>query len=157
PGPAHDCHRAASPAKTSPEGTRPVATACTTAARRRSRARRQRPLPWPSGSTPAGAGHGGHARGAPSAPAGAALPGRRAMDLAVRNGTVVTSAAVFPADVGVDGGRIVQVGGTVPAAARELDATGKLVLPGCVDIHTHLASRPTWRPLDDFGSGTRAA
>jgi dihydropyrimidinase len=79
------------------------------------------------------------------------------MDLAVRNGTVVTSAAVFAADVGVDGGRIVQVGGAVPPAARELDAAGKLVLPGCVDIHTHLTSRPALRPLDDFASGSRAA
>jgi dihydropyrimidinase len=79
------------------------------------------------------------------------------LDLAVRNGTVVTSSTMFRADVGVDGGRIVQVGATVPAAARELDAAGMLVLPGAVDIHTHLTSQPTWRPLDDFTSGTRAA
>jgi dihydropyrimidinase len=31
------------------------------------------------------------------------------------------------------------------------------VLPGCVDLHTHLASTPTWQPLDDFEHGTRAA
>ncbi|MGH2491989.1 MAG: amidohydrolase family protein, partial [Candidatus Limnocylindria bacterium] len=34
---------------------------------------------------------------------------------------------------------------------------GKLVLPGCVDLHTHLASTPTFNPLDDFEHGTRAA
>ena len=45
----------------------------------------------------------------------------------------------------------------MPRAARELDATGKLVLPGCVDLHTHLASTPTFTPLDDFEHGTRAA
>jgi len=45
----------------------------------------------------------------------------------------------------------------VPTAERELDATGLLVLPGCVDMHTHLASTPTFTPLDDFFHGTRAA
>jgi dihydropyrimidinase len=79
------------------------------------------------------------------------------MDLAIRNGTVVTSSGVFPADLGVEGGRIAQVGGAVPAAGREIDATGKLVLPGCVDIHTHLSAANTGPPLDDFFSGTRAA
>jgi len=47
--------------------------------------------------------------------------------------------------------------GDVPRAARELDAAGKLVLPGCVDLHTHLASTPTFTPLDDFEHGTHAA
>ena len=42
-------------------------------------------------------------------------------------------------------------------SAREIDARGKLVLPGCVDLHTHLASTPTFAPLDDFEHGTRAA
>lgn len=79
------------------------------------------------------------------------------MDLVIRNGTVVSCGAMFAADVGVDGGRIVQVGGVVPAADREIDAAGKLVLPGCVDIHTHLSGSNVAPPLDDFGSGTRAA
>ena len=60
------------------------------------------------------------------------------------------------ADVGVQDGRIVAIG-DVARAARELDAAGKLVLPGCVDLHTHLASTPTFTPLDDFEHGTRAA
>jgi dihydropyrimidinase len=45
----------------------------------------------------------------------------------------------------------------VGLAPREIDARGKLVLPGCVDLHTHLASTPTLTPLDDFEHGTRAA
>jgi dihydropyrimidinase len=68
----------------------------------------------------------------------------------------VTVRGTTTADVGVEGGRIVAIG-DVPRASRELDATGKLVLPGCVDLHTHLASTPTFTPLDDFEHGTRAA
>jgi dihydropyrimidinase len=68
----------------------------------------------------------------------------------------VTARGSSRADVGVQDGRVVAIG-DVPRAARELDATGKLVLPGCVDLHTHLASTPTFTPLDDFEHGTRAA
>ena len=78
------------------------------------------------------------------------------IDLAIRGGTVVTARGSLRADVGMEDGRIVAVG-TVPRAERELDASGKLVLPGCVDLHTHLASTPTFTPLDDFEHGTRAA
>src|SRR5262245_45648805 len=79
------------------------------------------------------------------------------MDLAIRHGTIASASAVFAADVGVADGQIVQVGGDVPAAAREIDASGKLVLPGGGDIHTQLTSRPDWQPVDDFARGTRAA
>jgi dihydropyrimidinase len=68
----------------------------------------------------------------------------------------VTRSGTTRADVGVRDGRIVAIG-EVPRAEEELDATGKLVLPGCVDLHTHLASTPTFTPLDDFEHGTRAA
>lgn len=79
------------------------------------------------------------------------------MDLAIRGGTVVTASGSFAADVGIVGERVARVGGDVPPASREIDARGKLVLPGCVDIHTHLTSHGSWRPLDDFDHGTRAA
>ena len=69
---------------------------------------------------------------------------------------MVTAGGTSRADVGVQDGRIVAIG-DVPRAARELDATGMLLLPGCVDLHTHLASTPTFTPLDDFEHGTRAA
>ncbi len=64
-------------------------------------------------------------------------------DLLVRGGTVVTAAGSFVADVAVRGGRIAAVGPGVggseaEATAREVvDATGLLVLPGCIDVHTH--------------------
>lgn len=79
------------------------------------------------------------------------------MDLAIRGGSVVTLSGISEVDVGISDGRIVQLGGDVPTSGRELDARGKLVLPGCVDIHTHLAGEPQFPPLDDFSSGTRAA
>ncbi|MGE0539981.1 MAG: dihydropyrimidinase [Dehalococcoidia bacterium] len=79
------------------------------------------------------------------------------MDLAIRNGTIVSATSTFAADIGVEDGRVVQVGGMVPDAAHEFDAVGRFLLPGCVDIHTHLSAANTAPPLDDFVSGTRAA
>jgi len=77
-------------------------------------------------------------------------------DLAIRGGTVVASEGERRADIAIDGERISGIG-DVGTASREIDARGKLVLPGCVDLHTHLASTPTFNPLDDFKHGTRAA
>ncbi|MEO8626081.1 MAG: hypothetical protein ABI452_05215, partial [Candidatus Limnocylindrales bacterium] len=57
----------------------------------------------------------------------------------MRGGTVVTTTGRRVADVAVEDGRIVAVGEdlAVPAEAREVDASGLLVLPGVVDVHTH--------------------
>jgi N-acyl-D-amino-acid deacylase len=60
------------------------------------------------------------------------------LDLAIRNGWVVdgTGQPRRRADVGIDGDRIVGIG-SVPAAAREIDATGLVVAPGFIDPHSH--------------------
>lgn len=81
------------------------------------------------------------------------------MDLVIRGGTVATAAAVGRADVGVEGGRIVQVGLNLPPGQDEIDATGLYVLPGGVDVHTHLNGfeHAERRPADDFLAGTRGA
>jgi dihydropyrimidinase len=82
------------------------------------------------------------------------------MDLVIRNGTVVTAAGRARASVGIENGRIVQVGGAMRQAAREIDATDMLVLPGGVDPHVHLNSAGTSGPhtrADDLFHGTRAA
>ncbi len=72
------------------------------------------------------------------------------VDLIIRGGTVVdgTGAAPMRADVAVDGGRIVAVGDVseVGAARRTIDAEGRLVTPGWVDIHTHYDGQATWDP-----------
>lgn len=78
-------------------------------------------------------------------------------DLVVKNGTVVTGAATFAADVGVRGETIVAIGDDL-TGAREIDATGMLVTPGAVDIHVHLQMPiGKFRSADDFFTGTRAA
>jgi N-acyl-D-amino-acid deacylase len=67
-------------------------------------------------------------------------------DLVIRGGTVVdgTGAAPFLADVAIDGALISAVG-TISARGREeIDATGKIVAPGFVDIHTHYDGQATW-------------
>jgi dihydropyrimidinase len=60
-------------------------------------------------------------------------------DLVVSGGTVVTAEGSFTADVAITGGRISAIGpGLAGESATETtDATGLLVLPGCVDVHTH--------------------
>ncbi|MBS2023670.1 MAG: amidohydrolase family protein, partial [Deltaproteobacteria bacterium] len=72
-------------------------------------------------------------------------------DLVVKNGLVVdgTGAPAFEGEVAIQGDRIAAVGrpGTLGPARRELDAGGKLVTPGFVDIHTHYDAQVSWDPF----------
>lgn len=81
-------------------------------------------------------------------------------DLVIKNGTVVTAHATFPADVAVAGERIAALGQAL-SGRRELDARGQYVLPGAVDGHVHFHD-PTYAPhypptADTFAGGSRAA
>ncbi len=69
-------------------------------------------------------------------------------DLVIRNGKIVdgTGKPSFIGDVAIDNGKITSVGGKAGAARREIDATGLLVTPGFVDIHTHYDGQVTWDP-----------
>ncbi|WP_460563868.1 dihydropyrimidinase [Hydrogenophaga aquatica] len=80
-------------------------------------------------------------------------------DLVVRQARVATASDCYEADIGVRGGRIVQIGSGLPAGVREIDAAGRVVTPGGVDAHCHLDQpmAPPVRMADDFESGTRAA
>ncbi len=67
-------------------------------------------------------------------------------DLIIRNGTIVdgTGAARFTGDVAVKDGLIAAVGKVHGDATQEIDAGGKVVAPGWVDIHTHYDGQATW-------------
>ena len=67
-------------------------------------------------------------------------------DLIVRGGTLAdgSGGAPFEADVGVRDGRVAAVGDIAARGAEEIDARGKLVTPGFVDIHTHYDGQATW-------------
>src|SRR4051794_15501509 len=79
-------------------------------------------------------------------------------DLAIRGGTVVTAADVTRCDIGIKDGRIAVLSGAVTDAARTIDATGLLVMPGGIDSHVHLA-QPSGEAVmaDGFESGTASA
>ena len=67
-------------------------------------------------------------------------------DLVIRGGLVVdgTGAAPFAADVAIAGGRIAAIGPVADAGREEIDAAGRIVTPGFVDIHTHYDGHAVW-------------
>jgi N-acyl-D-aspartate/D-glutamate deacylase len=68
-----------------------------------------------------------------------------AYDLLIKNGRVVDGSGMpaFRGDVGIENGRIVELGST-------LDAEGRVVAPGFVDNHCHFDAQVTWDPLCSF-------
>ena len=81
-------------------------------------------------------------------------------DTVIRNGSVVTATDTYVADVAIANGKIAAIGANFPTenATQTLDASGKLVMPGGIDVHTHL-DMPFGgtTSADDFETGTRAA
>ena len=69
-------------------------------------------------------------------------------DTIIRGGTLVDGSGGprFTGDIGIAGGRIAEVGGKLGAAHREIDASGAIVTPGWVDVHTHYDGQVTWDP-----------
>ncbi len=70
-------------------------------------------------------------------------------DLIIRHGKIVdgTGKAAYEGDLAVVNGRIAAIGRVEGEAARELDASGLLVTPGWVDVHSHMDGQATWDPF----------
>src|SRR5947209_3931674 len=83
-----------------------------------------------------------------------------AFDTLIVNGTVVTAADTYPADVAISGGKIMAMGQGLPRenTTRIIDAKNKYVMPGGIDVHTHL-DMPFGgtTSADAFETGPRAA
>jgi dihydropyrimidinase len=83
-----------------------------------------------------------------------------AFDTIIANGTVVTATDTTLADVGIEGGVVRAVAQSLPKekTKKYIDAKGKLVIPGGIDVHTHL-DMPFGgtTSADDFETGSRAA
>jgi dihydroorotase len=80
-------------------------------------------------------------------------------DLVISGGTVIGPDGSAPARIGITDGTIKAVAGTNEPmqGAEQIDATGKYVLPGLVDAHSHIPGFFLSTRLDDFDSATRAA
>lgn len=81
------------------------------------------------------------------------------MEIIIKNGTIVTATESYIADLKIVDETIVAIGQNLSGEKAEIiDATGKLVLPGAIDVHTHLAM-PFGGTIsaDGYLSGTRAA
>jgi len=81
-------------------------------------------------------------------------------DTIIKNGSVITATDTYTADVAILDGKVAAIGTDFPSqnATKILDASGKLLLPGGIDVHTHL-DMPFGgtTSADDFETGTRAA
>jgi len=80
-------------------------------------------------------------------------------DLVIRGGTVATAADTVACDVGIRDGVVATLGKDLGAGEREIDATGRLVLPGGIDSHCHIEQRSSAGVVcaDDFYSATVSA
>ena len=64
------------------------------------------------------------------------------MGILFKNGTVVTSVGMYPADVRIQGEKITEVGQDLcPQDDKVVDVSGKYILPGAIDLHTHMSDR----------------
>src|ERR1017187_802874 len=79
-------------------------------------------------------------------------------DLIVKGGTVVSASDTFIADLAVSGGKVVAVGKIAGDAKKVVDARGKVVVPGGIDVHTHF-DMPFMgaTTIDNFSTGSTAA
>mgnify|MGYP000879926778 CR=1 FL=1 len=80
-------------------------------------------------------------------------------DTVVHGGTIVTATDTFRADVGIRDGRIVCLAETLDGGATRIDATGRLVMPGGIEAHCHIAQESSSKIMtaDDYWTGSVSA
>jgi dihydropyrimidinase len=80
-------------------------------------------------------------------------------DTVIHGGRIVTAFETFVADIGITDGRIVTVAENIAGGTRRIDATGKLVMPGGIEGHCHIAQESSAGLLnaDDYYSGSVSA
>ncbi len=81
------------------------------------------------------------------------------MDIKITNGKIITTEGSFVADIGIEKGKVKAIGQSLPGNAQKtIDANGKIILPGVIDVHVHL-QLPFCGTVsaDDFENGTKAA
>jgi dihydropyrimidinase len=75
----------------------------------------------------------------------------------IRGGRIATAEATYEAEIGIDGGRISVIAERVNGE-HVIDASGCIVMPGAIDVHTHFDTKlGDARTADDYESGSRAA
>ena len=87
------------------------------------------------------------------------MRGTMKFDRTIRNGTIVTATETRTGDIGIVDGRIAAIADRLPAAADDIDAAARLVLPGGIDSHCHVEqiSSNGMMTADDFHSATVSA
>src|SRR4030066_411617 len=81
------------------------------------------------------------------------------MDLKITGGRIITSEGSYKADIGIKKGKITAIAQTLPGdAGMTIDAHGKMIFPGAIDVHVHL-QLPFCGTVsaDDFENGTKSA
>lgn len=80
-------------------------------------------------------------------------------DLIIKGGTVATASDTFQSDVGIRDGRITALGEDLTGGFREINARGKLVLPGGIESHCHIEQESATGAMtsDDYYSGSVSA
>ncbi|MGE3725940.1 MAG: amidohydrolase family protein [Candidatus Sericytochromatia bacterium] len=79
------------------------------------------------------------------------------MDISIKDGTIVTANDIFRADIGIRNGKIAAIGHDI-VGMENIDASGKYILPGVVEVHSHFESAfGSTRSIDNFFKGTQAA
>lgn len=82
-----------------------------------------------------------------------------AFDTVIHGGTIVTATDTYKADIGIRDGRIAAVAESLAGGTKRIDATGRLVMPGGIEGHAHIAQESSTKIMtaDDYYTGSVSA